>query len=103
MGSPEIDFRALGKRGGLTTAATHDMRRVAANAPKSAPSNFDYWRQKITERFGELDPSDRDARAAQSHCFSNLAQRSASNRRRNKAEKSTSARNGTRRSPKPET
>jgi hypothetical protein len=57
-----IDHKSLGKRGGLRTAATHDMRAVAAHARSKSPSSLDYWRAKVDAK-GELDKSDRDARA----------------------------------------
>jgi hypothetical protein len=57
------DYRALGRRGGLTTSATRDMRAVAAHARKSAPSSLDYWRARVTTEDGPLDASDRDRRA----------------------------------------
>jgi hypothetical protein len=70
------DYRALGRRGGWTTASKHDMRAVAAHARKSAPSSLDYWRARV-DPDGALDASDRDgrARAAQRRYFSDLARK----------------------------
>lgn len=56
------DYVALGRRGGLATAATHAMRRIAAHARRFAPSSLDYWRAKVDPK-GELAKSDRDGRA----------------------------------------
>lgn len=68
-----IDYRSLGKRGGLSTAATHDMRKIAAHA---RASSLDYWRAKVDAK-GELAKSDRDgrARAAMRLHFSDLARK----------------------------
>jgi hypothetical protein len=74
--SAPTDYRALGRRGGLTTAATNDMREFAARARKSSPSSFEYWCAKV-DPLGELDHSDREgrARAAQSLYFGDLAKK----------------------------
>jgi hypothetical protein len=79
--SARPDYKALGKRGGLRTASTRDMREVAANARKKAPSSLDYWRAKVIEEFGVLDASDRDRRAtaAMRLYFSRIARRRRSN------------------------
>jgi hypothetical protein len=58
----KAEYQALGRLGGLATAATHDMRRVAAHARRFAPSSLDYWRAKVDAK-GELAKSDRDSRA----------------------------------------
>jgi len=74
--SAPTDFRALGRRGGLRTAATRDMRAVASVARRSSPSSFDYWLAKV-DPDGTLDKSDRErrARAAQRLYFSDLARK----------------------------
>jgi hypothetical protein len=69
-------LRALGRKGGNTTAMSRDMRPVAAHARKSAPSSVEYF-YPIVDPDGTLDKSDRDARAraAQRKYFSDLARR----------------------------
>jgi hypothetical protein len=70
------DYKALGKRGGLTTAARHDMRATAAHARRSAPNNIEYFYDEV-DKDRTLAKSDRDARAraAQRLYFSSLAKR----------------------------
>jgi hypothetical protein len=70
------DFRALGRRGGLTTAATRDMRKVAAHARKSAPSSLAYFYPEV-DPDRVLDQSDREqrARAAQRLWFARIARK----------------------------
>jgi hypothetical protein len=69
-------FRALGRRGGLTTAATRDMRKVAAHARKSAPSSLEYWIDRVDpERELELSDREQRAHAAMRLYFSDLARR----------------------------
>jgi hypothetical protein len=80
------DFAALGRRGGLATASTRDMRAVAARARKAAPSSLGYWRARV-DPDGTLDASDRDrrAQAARRLYFAELARKSAAARRKQAA------------------
>jgi hypothetical protein len=70
------DFRALGRRGGLTTASRHDMRATAARARKRSPGQLDYWRERV-DPDGALPASDREQRAhaARRIYFSDLARK----------------------------
>jgi len=73
-----INYRALGRLGGLTTASTRDMRATAAHARAFAPSSLSYWEQKVDPE-GQLDKSDREARAraAQSLHYATIARKRA--------------------------
>jgi hypothetical protein len=59
------DFRALGRKGGLTTSSRHDMRAAAARARAASPNAVDYFYPLVdVEADGEeLDESERDRRA----------------------------------------
>ena len=83
--SAPTDMRALGRKGGLVTASTRDMRVVAAHARKRSPQSLDYWRARVVEEYGALDASDCDqrARAAMRLHFTELGKKSAAARRRN--------------------
>jgi hypothetical protein len=93
--SAPTDFRALGKRGGLATAASRDMRVVAAHARRRSPQSLDYWRARVVEEYGALDASDCDqrARAAMRLHFTELGKKSAAARRK-RAGKVLNATNG---------
>jgi hypothetical protein len=93
--SAPTDYRALGKRGGLATAASRDMRIVAAHARKRSPQSLDYWRARVVEEYGALDASDCDQRAQarmRLH-FAELGKKSAATRRK-RAGKVLNATNG---------
>jgi hypothetical protein len=83
-----MDPRTIGRLGGLTNAARHDMRKVAAHARASSPSSFDYW-LKCVDPDGELDLSDREIRARSEMrlYFANLGKRT---RRSKQAAKNSS-------------
>jgi hypothetical protein len=89
------DYRKLGRKGGLTTMASHDGRAIAAHARKSSPQSLDYWRARVVEKFGALDASDCDqrARAAMRLHFTELGKKSAAARRK-RAGKVLNATNG---------
>ena len=69
-------FRALGRKGGNTTAMYHDMDAVAAHARQFAPSNIEYFFDEV-DKDRTLDKSDRErrARAAQRRYFGDMARR----------------------------
>jgi hypothetical protein len=75
-----IDYRALGRKGGLAFAATHDTHAQAAVARESAPSNIETW---IAKQPADLAPDERErrARAAQRLHFTRLAEKSAAARK----------------------
>jgi hypothetical protein len=76
-------LKSIARRGGLATAASHDMRKVAANARRSGPNEISYF-FPLVDPDGTLDPLDRDRRAlaAQKLWFSNLGRKSAAARKK---------------------
>jgi hypothetical protein len=78
-----IDYRALGRKGGLTSVVRHGGRAMAARARAASPTEVSYF-YRFVDPDGTLAVSDRAerARALQRIYFTDLAKRSAAARRK---------------------